>query len=304
MAISLKPIEEQVVVITGASSGIGLATAELACQRGARVVMAARSEQTLAELVEQIISGGGDVASFTCDVTKPDEVLRLAEFAVERYGQIDTWVNNAGMGMYGRIDETDLADDRQLFEINFWGVVHGSCTALPYLRRQGGALINIGSEVSEAVMPMLGMYSASKHAVKGFTDALRAEIQEIDQAPISITLIQPTAVDTPFPEHARNYTAGEPRLPTPRVEPKDVAEAILDAAVNPTATKKVGLMATVNTAMAKVAPSLAAKMSAKRIGELEYDEPPRRPEGTLFRSGESLKTAGRTHGVGGEEKSK
>jgi short-subunit dehydrogenase len=302
MAVQLLPLAEQVVVITGASSGIGLATADLAAQRGARVVMSARSEKTLAELVEQIISGGGDVASFTCDVTKPEEVERLAEFAVERYGQINTWVNNAGMGMYGRIDETDLADDRRLFEINFWGVVHGSCVALPYLRRQGGALINLGSEVSEAVMPMLGMYSASKHAVKGFTDALRVEIEEIDQAPISVTLIQPTAVDTPFPEHARNYTRNEPRLPTPRVDPRDVAEAILDAAVNPTRTKKVGAMSTVNTAVAKYAPALGEKLSAARIGELEYDEPSRHPEGTLFQPGEATETAGRTHGVGGREK--
>jgi short-subunit dehydrogenase len=302
MAIKLLPIEEQVVVITGASSGIGLATADLASRRGARVVLAARSEQTLADLVEQLIAGGGDVASFTCDVTKPDDVKQLADFADRRYGQINTWVNNAGMGMYGRIDETDLADDRQLFEINFWGVVHGSCTALPYLRRQGGALINLGSEVSDAVMPMLGMYSASKHAVKGFTEALRAEIQDIDQAPISITLIQPTAVDTPFPEHARNYTPNEPRLPTPRVDPSDVAEAILDAAVNPTPTKKVGVMSTVNTVMAKWAPRLAEKMGAWRIGELEYDEPPRRPAGTLYQSGEAVQTAGRIHGAGGNEK--
>src|SRR4029079_11582679 len=104
-------------------------------------------------------------------------------------------------------------DNRRLFDTNFWGVVYGSLAALPHLKTNGGALLNVGSEVSEAVVPLQGMYSASKHAVKGFTDALRVEIEEIDGAPVSITLIQPTAVDTPFPQHARNYMANEPKLP-------------------------------------------------------------------------------------------
>ena len=97
------------------------------------------------------------------------------------------------------------------------------------------------------------MYSASKHAVKGFTDALRVEIEEVDKAPVSITLIQPTAVDTPFPQHARNYMDKEPKLPTPMIDPQQVADAILEAAVKPTRAKKVGAMAMLNTTMAKLA---------------------------------------------------
>src|SRR5690606_20442878 len=129
----------------------------------------------------------------------------VARAAIQRFGRIDTWVNDAGVSIYGRLDEVSEEDGRRLFDVNFWGVVNGSLVALPRLRENGGALINVGSEVSEAVVSLQGMYSASKHAVKGFTDALRVEVEEIDGAPISITLIQPTAVDTPFPQHARNY---------------------------------------------------------------------------------------------------
>jgi short-subunit dehydrogenase len=206
-------------------------------------------------------------------------------------------VNNAGVSIYGRLEEVSDADSRQLFETNFWGVVNGSLAALPYLRDDGGALINIGSEVSEAVVPLQGMYSASKHAVKGFTDALRVEVQEVDEAPVSITLVQPTAVDTPFPQHARNYMEREPKLPTPQIDPYDVAAAIIEVAVEPTRYRKVGAMARVNTATAKILPALADKIEARQAERQQYDEPPRDPEGTLRKPGE----AGRTHGVGGRE---
>lgn len=199
------------------------------------------------------------------------------------------------MAIYGRLEEVSDADSRRLFETNFWGTVYGSLVALRHLRPNGGALINVGSEVSEAVIPLQGMYTASKHAVKGFTDALRVEVEELDEAPVSITLIQPTAVDTPYPEHARNYMSSEPRLPTPQIDPQDVAEAILKAATEGGRDVKVGAMATLNTAMAKVAPSLGDKMAARQAGRQQRDEPPRHPEGTLYRPGES----GRTHGSSG-----
>lgn len=203
--VKLKPLEEQVIVITGASSGIGLATAKCAAKRGAKVVMAARSEEATKKIVDELNSAGGEAIFVPCDVSKKEQVEQLARAAVDRFGRIDTWVNNAGVSIYGRLDEVSEEDSRQLFETNFWGVYHGSLAALPYLKEHGGALINLGSEVSEAVVPLQGMYAASKHAVKGFVDALRVEIEQLDEAPVSITLIQPTATDTPFPQHARNY---------------------------------------------------------------------------------------------------
>ena len=150
-------------MITGAASGIGLATAESAANQKAAVVLAARSEQALNRVVDN--PGRGRLRR-----GRPS-VQGVASSAIEHFGRIDTWVNNAGLGMYGRLDEVSEEDNRQLFDINFWGVVNGSLVALPSVRRQGGALINLGSEVSEAYVPLLGMYTASKHAVKGFTDA-------------------------------------------------------------------------------------------------------------------------------------
>src|SRR5689334_18908353 len=233
MAISLKPLDEQVIVITGASSGIGLTTAECAAREGAKVVLGARSTNALDEIVERIGAIGGQAISCVCDVADRKQMQNLADAAIRQFGRIDTWVNNAGLSIYGRLDEVSDEDHRRLFDINFWGLVYGSLVALPHLKTNGGALVNVGSEVSDAVVPLQGMYSASKHAVKGFTDALRVEIEEIDKAPVSITLIQPTAVDTPFPEHARNYMSQEPKLPTPMIEPEKVAEAILGAAAKP-----------------------------------------------------------------------
>ena len=182
-----------------------------------------------------------------------------------------------------------------MFEVNFWGVVNGSLVALPYLRKQGGALINVGSEVSEAAAPLLGMYTASKHAVKGFTDSLRLEIEEIEKAPVAITLIQPTAVNTPFPQHARNYMATDAKLPEPMIDPQQVADAILEAAVTHTRDKKVGAMAVMNTAMAKFAPTIADRMAARQTDKLHRAEPAHDPEGALYRPSEVMHVAGHKH---------
>ena len=286
MALKLKPLDQQVIVITGASSGIGLATTAAAAEQGAGLVLAARSEQTLNDIVRQINANGGEAISVTADVGRREDVERIAQAAIGRFGRIDTWVNDAGLAIYGRLDEVSDEDSRRLFDVNFWGVVYGSLVALPYLKAQGGALINVGSEVSEAVVPLIGMYAASKHAVKGFTDALRLEIEEVDKAPVSITLIQPTAVDTPFPQHARNYMDQEPKLPTPTIDPHKVAAAILHAATKPERDVKVGMMAKMNTTMAKLAPSLGDKIAAKQAGRQQRDELPRDPEGTLYKPGE------------------
>lgn len=295
MSFHFKPIDKQVIVITGASSGIGLATAELAARRGARLVLVARSERTLQEIAARLQAQGAEAIAVPADVASREALELAAEAAILRFGRIDTWVNDAGVAIYGRLDEVSDADSRRLFETNFWGTVYGSLVALRHLRPFGGALINVGSEVSEAIIPLQGMYAASKHAVKGFTDALRIEVEELEEAAVSITLIQPTAVDTPYPEHARNYMSSEPKLPTPQIDPQDVAEAILKAATEGGRDVKVGAMATLNTAMAKVAPSLGDKMAARQAGRQQRDEPPRHPEGTLYRPGES----GRTHGSSG-----
>jgi NADP-dependent 3-hydroxy acid dehydrogenase YdfG len=292
MKTNLKPLDQQVMVITGASSGIGLATALAAAGQGARLVLAARSGDTLDEIVRQIEAGGGQAVAVTADVGDRAQVERVAQTAVERFGAIDTWVNDAGVSIYGRLEEVSDADNRRLFETNYWGVVNGSLAALPHLRKSGGALINIGSEASEAVVPLQGMYAASKHAVKGFTDALRVEL-DADDAAVSVTLIQPTAVDTPYPEHAGNYLSQEPKLPSPMIEPEKVASAILDAATDPARDVKVGAMSVLNTTMSKIMPALGETMAKMQIGRQQRDEAPHSREGTLYRAGESGRIRGR-----------
>ena len=298
MSPKLKPIEDQVIVITGASSGISLATAQLAAQQGASVVLCARSSQTLEDVATYINSHGGRAHAVMADVADRQHLQIVAEDAISQFGRIDTWVNNAGLSIYGRLDEVSEEDNRRLFDINFWGVVNGSLVALPYLRKNGGALINVGSEVSEAVVPLLGMYSATKHAVKGFTDALRIEVEQIDKAPISITLIQPTATNTPFPHHAKNYMDKEPALPSPTIDPRKVAEAIISAAQKPQPAVKVGAMSKMNTFIAKAAPGLGEWLASKQVGQFKGEEAPRNPDGALYCPSETAGDSGRIHGEG------
>lgn len=293
MTFSPRPLDEQVIVITGASSGIGLCTALLAAERGARVVLVARSGDTLKQIAAEIHRQGGDAMAATADVADRAELADIAASVISQYGRIDTWVNNAGVAIYGRLDEVNEADSRRLFDVNFWGVVNGSMIALPYLRQTGGVLINVGSEAAEDVVPLQGIYSASKHAVKGFTDALRLEVEHIDEAPVIVTLIQPSAVNTPYPEHARNYMNREPKLPTPMIDPEQVAEAILDAATNGGRDVRVGAMSWVNTTVSKLLPSLSDHMSTMQTNRQQRDEQPQHPQGTLYQPGMSGKVYGR-----------
>jgi len=296
MSMKLKPLHKQAMVITGASSGIGLATAEAAARRGVKLVLVARSEEALHEITHRINSTGGVAIAVPCDVADRAQVERVAEEAMREFYRIDTWVNNAGLGMYGRLDEIDEIDARRLFDVNFWGVVNGSQAALPYLKLEGGALINVGSEVVDACAPFLGMYNATKQAVKGYTCALRAEVQDVDKAPVSVTLIQPTAVDTPFPQHSRNYTPSEPKLSSSMIDPDRVAEAILDAAVVPTREKTVGGNAFLNALVWKLIPR-AGKSSNGHLEGISSTEAPRNPNGALHEPSESTEFVGHTHGA-------
>jgi short-subunit dehydrogenase len=243
MTLPLKKLSEQVMVITGATSGIGLTTARMAAEQGARLVLAARSADALDALASELRKQGTQVVTVPADVGSEADIARLAQAAIERFGRIDTWVNNAGISIFGRNEDVPLQDQQRLFQTNFWGVVHGSLEAVKHMKaRGGGALINLGSELSDRAVPLQGMYSASKHAVKGFTDSLRMELEK-EEAPISVTLIKPAAIDTMFTVHARDYMDEEPSLPPPIYAPELVAKAILYAAQHPRRDVYVGAAA-------------------------------------------------------------
>ncbi|HUR45509.1 MAG TPA: SDR family oxidoreductase [Candidatus Saccharimonadales bacterium] len=227
-----KKLKDQVIVITGASSGIGLVTARMAAREGAKLVLAARSEEALRGLAEEILAAGGNSTFVVADVGREEDVQRIADKAIEAFGGFDTWVNNAGVSIYGNVLDVPAADMRRLFDTNYWGVVYGSLVAARHLRDRGGAIINLGSTLSDRAIPLQGTYCASKHAVKGFTDSLRMEL-ETENAPVSVTLIKPAAIDTPYTHHAKNFMGVEPKNPAPVYAPEVVAEAILHCAVHP-----------------------------------------------------------------------
>ena len=270
MRYNLKPLEQQVIVVTGASSGIGLTTARMAARGGARVVLTARSEEALKQICEDL---GSNVSYVAADVGTEQDLRRVAEHARARFGSIDTWVNNAGVSVYGKLLEVPIEDHRQLFETNYWGMVYGSRVACEYLRESGGALINVGSTVSDRAIPLQGAYSASKHAVKGFTDALRMELEQ-DQLPISVTLIKPGSITTPFIDHAKSYMEKKPNLPPPVYAPETVAEAILHAAQHPVRDLFVGSGGKGIAALGHYAPRAADKyMKTMLFDQQKRDEP-------------------------------
>ena len=274
MKIKLKSVSKQVVVITGASSGIGLSTAYLAAKEGARVVLSSRNETELNKIVAQIKASGGDAMAVVADVAKRADLERLAARAIEVHGGFDTWVNNAGLGIFGRLEEVSDEDHRRLFDVNFWGLVYGTQIAAAHLKHKGGAIINLGSVVSDVAFPIQGMYCASKHAIKGFTDAFRMEMAE-EGAPISVTLIKPASINTPFPMHAKNYLDREPTLPPPVYQPEDVANAIVYAAERGGRDYFIGGGGKLMSSLNKHLPAAIDWMAA-RMGGMESSGPPKR----------------------------
>ena len=272
MELRLKSIDQQVLVITGASSGIGLVTARMAAQRGAAVVLAARNERDLARAVDEIRREGGRAVHAVADVAVPEQVEAIAEASLREFGRIDTWVNNAAVAMYGRLMDLSLDDMRRQFDVIYWGQVYGSRAAVPHLKKQGGALINVASALADRAIPLQGNYCAAKHAIKAFTDALRMELEE-EGVPISVSLVKPGSIDTPFFEKAKTLLGVEPQPVPPVYAPEIVAEAILECAQRPIRDIITGGMG-VMLSLSNLAPRLADKYMERTTFDSQKTDTP------------------------------
>ena len=272
MAYRLKSLGQQAIVVTGATSGNGLAIVEQAVRQGAAVIAVARNEAALDALRLRLAADGMRIATCVADVSDAAAVERIADAALAAFGGFDSWVNNAGTGTYGTLEQVPVADHRRVFDVNYFGVLHGSLAAARHLReRGGGAIVNVGSILGDRAILQQGPYCATKHAVQALTDTLRMELER-DGAGISVTLVKPGAIDTPFPEHARNFMDQPPRLPPPLYTPEVVADAVLFACANPRRTLYAGGGGLLSSLFSQVAPRLA-DIAMELVGTIAQQKP-------------------------------
>lgn len=226
----MRPLGDQVVVITGASQGIGRETALQMATRGASIVAAARNQEALTELAKQVERLGGQAEAVVTDVAEWDEVVRLGQRAVERFGRIDTWVNNAAVSIYATVEQLEPEEMERLVRVNLLGQMFGSKVAIGHMRPRGrGTIVNVGSALSERAVPLQSGYVATKHGVQGFSEALRLELMH-QVAGIDVVLILPSSMNTPLFNFARSKMGVQPMPVPPVYEPRVVAEAICHAA--------------------------------------------------------------------------
>jgi NAD(P)-dependent dehydrogenase (short-subunit alcohol dehydrogenase family) len=228
-----RPLRDQVVVITGASSGIGRETALAFGARGAAVTLAARNEVALRAAAREVERLGGKAEVVVTDVAEWPQVERLARRVVERFGRIDTWVNNAAISAYATVEDLTIEEIERVIQVDLLGQIYGMKAALPHLKRQGtGTLINVASALAERSVPLQAAYCAAKHGIKGFTEALRLELAR-ERSDVQVTLILPSSINTPFFTHARSKLGTKPQPIPPIYEPRVVADVILFAAEHP-----------------------------------------------------------------------
>lgn len=253
--LKLKPVAEQVVVVFGASSGIGRETALQFARRGAKVVVSARREQALNDLVAEIQAAGGEAAALPAEVTDFAAVKAVADFAVAHYGRIDTWVHLAAVAVYAPFSQTTPEEFKRVIDVNLTGQAYGALAALPYVRHNGGSLIHISSVEGEVAVPYHSAYAASKHGVIGMADALRLELAH-EGAGVNVVNIMPASINTPFFDNSRTRLGVTPRGIPPVYEPDVAARAIIFAAEHPVRDLYVGGAGMLLSRMWRISPRL------------------------------------------------
>ena len=226
----LKPIEQQVVAVVGASSGIGREAALRFAQRGAKVVVSARGEPALHSLVDEIRRAGGEAVAVVADVAEFDQVKAVAHRAAEEYGRIDTWVHLASVSLFAPFDKIDPEEFKRVVDVDLMGQIYGAMAALPHLKREGrGALIHVSSVLGKRSVPLQSAYCSSKHGVDGFVESLRVELKR-EGWPIGVTNVMPASINTPLFDKSRTKLGYKPMSLPPIYPPSTVADAILYAA--------------------------------------------------------------------------
>ncbi|ACK73427.1 short-chain dehydrogenase/reductase SDR [Gloeothece citriformis PCC 7424] len=261
--MDLKPINQQVVAIVGASSGIGRETALKFARGGAKVVVAARSQSGLDSLIDEIKGFGGEAVSISADVLEFDQVKAIADKAIEEYGRLDTWVHCAAIALYAPFEQVTPEEFKRVIDVDLMGQVYGAMVALPHLRREGrGALIHISSILARRSFPLQSAYCAAKHGINGFLESLRVELMH-EMLPISVTEISPCSINTPFFTTARTKLGVQPMGAPPIYEPSIVADSIVYAAQHPTRDMIVGDAAKMIWAAQRVSPALLDAVLAR-----------------------------------------
>jgi short-subunit dehydrogenase len=263
----------KVIVITGASSGFGKGAALKFALAGASVVLAARRDRLLEDLAHECETTGGRALSVPTDVSNQADVEQLAQAAITKFGRIDVWVNNAGVAALGRFEEVPLTDHAQIIETNLLGTLYGSHCALQQFRQQqSGTLINIASVLGKVPAPYYSSYVAAKHGVVGLSAALRQELEENDIQGIHVCTVMPTSMDTPFFEHAANYTGHEAAPIPPVYDPQEVVSVIVRLATDPEDEIAVGTAGKVVTVAHNVSPGLTEKMMGKQVHKAQIEK--------------------------------
>jgi short-subunit dehydrogenase len=271
-------------VVTGASSGFGRGVALKLGALKANVVLAARRTELLQEVAAQTVAAGGRALVVTTDVSRAEQMEELGRQAVARFGRIDVWINNAGVGAIGRFDDIPLADHSRLVDINLKGVIYGSHVAMRQFRQQGyGSLVNIGSIDSEVPLAYQASYSATKAGVLSLGRTLNEEIRLNKMGNIAVSTVMPWAADTPWWPHAANYSGGTPRMAA-MDDPQLVVDAIIWVSLHPQEEMPVGWKAMASYASHRVLPDLTERISADIAHHYQIETAPPAPptSGTLF----------------------